>query len=63
MERLGVSLVDIFKKNKMKFSLKQIVALGMQLIDAIEKLHEVGFIHCDLKPDNILFGLPSKNKK
>ena len=38
------------------------VALGVQLIDAIEKFHELGYVHCDLKPDNIMFGLPVKKK-
>ena len=62
MERLGVSLLDVIKKNKLKFSDQQVVALGVQLINAIEKFHELGYVHCDLKPDNIMFGLPNKKK-
>ena len=62
MERLGVSLVDILKRNKLKFSYQQTIALGVQLIQALEKFHDLGYVHCDLKPDNILFGLPSKQK-
>ena len=63
MERLGVSLVDILKRNRLKFSFDQIIPLGVQLINAIEKYHDLGYVHCDLKPDNILFGLPDRNKK
>ena len=58
MERLGFSLNDIIKKNKLKFSYQQVCALGVQLIQALENFHDIGFVHCDLKPDNILFGLP-----
>lgn len=29
-------------------------------ITRLEKLHEKGFVHCDLKPDNILIGLKSE---
>ena len=29
MEELGVSLLDIMKKNKLKFNIDQIVALGI----------------------------------
>ena len=60
MERLGVSLVDILKRNKLKFSYLQTCALGVQIVQALEKFHDLGYVHCDLKPDNILFGLPVK---
>ena len=63
MERLGVSLVEILKKNRLQFTYDQVIALGVQLIDAIEKFHELGYVHCDLKPDNIMFGLPLKKPK
>ena len=57
MERLGVNLVDIMKVKRLQFTLDQVVSLGVQLINSIEKFHELGFVHCDLKPDNIMFGL------
>lgn len=56
MERLGVSLNDVIRRNSFKFSLQQVVALGCQLVDAFESLHSLGYIHCDLKSDNILMG-------
>ena len=31
--------------------------IGIQLLDIIETLHQLGFIHSDIKPDNILFGI------
>jgi len=62
MERLGVSLVDIIKKTHLRFSYQQIIALGCQLLTALENFHDLGYVHCDIKPDNILFGL-NKQKK
>ena len=44
----------------MKFCYQQVVGLGIKLIKIIEKFHDLGFVHCDIKPDNILFGLNSK---
>jgi hypothetical protein len=35
MERLGVSLVDVLKRNRLKFSYEQVISLGVQLMDAI----------------------------
>ena len=58
MERLGKSLVDVIKHNRLKFTIEQVVSLGVQLLNSIEKFHELGYIHCDLKPDNIMLGLP-----
>ena len=30
--------------------------LGLKLIKILEKLHDAGVVHCDIKPDNILIG-------
>jgi serine/threonine protein kinase len=61
MEQLGLSLGDIIEKKGKNFSLGQVVALGIQLITSIESLHNLGFVHCDIKPSNILVGLKKKN--
>jgi serine/threonine protein kinase len=55
-ERLGLSIKDILKRNRKHFSVKCIMTIGLQLVDLLEKLHEVGYIHCDLKPDNVMVG-------
>jgi serine/threonine protein kinase len=57
MEHLGPSLGYIIGKKGKNFSLGQVVALGIQLINSIESLHNLGFVHCDIKPSNILVGL------
>ena len=49
-------MVEIIKKNKLTFSYAQIVSLGCQLITSLETMHSLGYIHCDIKPDNIMFG-------
>lgn len=55
-EKLGLSLKDILNKNMRHFSQECIINLGLKLLDLLEKLHEKGYIHCDLKPDNIMIG-------
>ena len=55
---LGPSLFDL-KKNICKnnrFCLKSVLSLGLQMIRRIEHIHDKGFIHRDIKPDNFLFG-------
>lgn len=36
--------------------------IGVQLIDRIKYFHQRGFIHRDIKPDNLLMGLGNKSK-
>ena len=36
--------------------------IGLQLIDRLEALHKIGYIHRDIKPDNLAIGLKEKNK-
>ncbi len=55
-ELLGKSLRDKLKENEGPFSLETVGLIGLQLLDRLEHFHSIGFIHCDLKPDNILLG-------
>lgn len=56
MELLGKSIEDLFIQYQRKFSLDFIVQLSNEVIDKIKVIHSKGFIHRDLKPDNILVG-------
>ena len=62
MQRLGVSLTAIITQNLIRHSYQQVIALGCQLLTSLENLHDLGYIHCDIKTDNILFGRPTKHK-
>lgn len=37
-------------------SLKTVLSLGLQMLRRIESIHDKGFLHRDIKPDNFLFG-------
>jgi serine/threonine protein kinase len=57
MNKLGPNLRTLFRKNTAsRFSTKTIVQLGLQMTERIRKLHELGYLHMDIKPDNILLG-------
>ena len=60
MPLLGKSIGD-FKRTFPggKFSLNTILCFGQQMIQRLQYIHEKGFIHRDVKPDNFLFNLPT----
>ena len=59
---MGDSLDDIKIKHGGHINLSIVLNIGIQLINIIEKLHNIGIIHRDLKPENVLLGLEKENK-
>ena len=53
----GPSLMALFKFCNKRFSVNTTVVIGLSILDQLEKLHSTGFIHNDIKPDNIVIGL------
>lgn len=59
---LGKSLEQL-KSEKITFSLKLTLQIGIQIIFLLKTIHEKGLIHRDIKPENFLLGLNSLQKQ
>lgn len=55
-ELLGPNLERLLNYCRRKFSLKTVLLLADQLIPRFQYIHSKGYIHRDVKPDNLLIG-------
>lgn len=56
-DRLGKSLEDHFSDNSRRFEDLTTLIVGKQMVERIEFMHQMHFIHRDIKPDNFLSGI------
>lgn len=56
MQLQGKNLAELRRSQpRGAFSLSTTLRLGVQILKAIESIHEVGFLHRDIKPVRLLY--------
>lgn len=61
MQLLGKSLDVLFEESGNKLDLGTVMKIGITIISHLEKIHRIGIIHRDIKPNNFMFGI-NENK-
>ncbi len=56
MQMLGKNLATVKKQKGKDFTTEFAIKLLLQMLDAIHKLHDRGYIHRDIKPSNFVMG-------
>mmetsp|Transcript_5586 Transcript_5586/g.8230 ORF Transcript_5586/g.8230 Transcript_5586/m.8230 type:complete len:391 (+) Transcript_5586:102-1274(+) len=63
MELLGSNIAELRKNMpEQRFSMVTTAKLGIQMIQALRGVHELGFIHRDVKPSNFVVGKKPQHK-
>lgn len=64
MQKYGPSLKHMLRRTKrQRFSIKTGIMIGIQLMERLRDMHSLGFLHLDLKPDNILLNSNTFTRK
>lgn len=64
MECFETNLLEAQNCNKFsKLVHAQVQSLMLQLLDCVQRLHEMGYVHGDMKPDNICLSVCPRTDK
>ncbi|KAL6782597.1 MUT9 [Auxenochlorella protothecoides x Auxenochlorella symbiontica] len=58
MDLLGSSLWDVWNQEGQQLSAQFVACVAVEAITILEALHQKGFVHGDVKPENFLMGPP-----
>lgn len=61
MDQLGPSLYQKIRRRKRRMFIGEVHGIAVQALTRLKFLHERGFLHCDIKPDNFVYGVPDGN--
>ncbi|VDP16556.1 unnamed protein product [Soboliphyme baturini] len=64
MQMAGRNLTTLKRKcSRQHFTLCTVVLLGIQCIESVRQVHEVGYIHRDVKPRNFVVGIEEHDRR
>jgi serine/threonine protein kinase len=55
-EHIPFTTLQTYRRERRKLAVEEAVRYAIELSDVLSRLHHIGIIHCDVKPDNILVG-------
>ncbi|XP_063614848.1 casein kinase I-like [Penaeus indicus] len=57
----ALDLIDVVEKRLFRHE-RDLLAIALQLTQAVQELHQKGVVHCDLKPDNVVVEMDGEGR-